>query len=187
MNVPNLITSLRICMIPVIVVVLYLPFDWTHITGALIFMFVAFTDWIDGYLARKLNQTTSLGAFLDPVADKLIVVITLAVLIEKHHNPLLTIPSLIIIGREITILAFRERMAEIGKQASVAVNIIGKFKTILQMAAITLLIWAKDPSNSSAETGWIIWVSILGFTLLYAAVALTIWSLIVYVRTSLEP
>ena len=137
MNLPNILTLSRIIMIPVFVVIFYLPVGWSYLVSAAIFGLAAATDWLDGYLARKLNQSTPFGAFLDPVADKLMVAVALAVLIEEHSAILLTIPATVIIGREIVISALREWMAEIGSRASVAVSYIGKIKTTAQMAGLS--------------------------------------------------
>lgn len=176
MNIPNILTLMRLLLIPVIVVVIYLPFHWTNFASAAIFMFASITDWFDGYLARRLNQTTPFGAFLDPVADKLMIAVTLATLIEQCNSPWLTIPALIIIGREITISALREWMAEIGKRTSIAVNFIGKMKTTMQMVSITLLLWAPDFTESP--------VGVSGIVLLYVASLLTLWSMVVYVQAA---
>lgn len=176
MNIPNILTLIRLLLIPVIVVVIYLPYPWANLVSATIFMIAAFTDWLDGYLARRLNQTTPFGAFLDPVADKLMIAVSLATLIEKFDSPWLTIPALIIIGREIMISALREWMAEIGKRTSVAVNFIGKMKTMMQMASITLLLWAPKFSDSI--------VRVSGLVLLYVAAVLTLWSMVVYVKAA---
>ena len=139
MNLPNIITLFRVFLIPVIVIVFYLPYSWAYIASALIFALAGVTDWFDGYLARRLDQSTPFGAFLDPVADKLMVVIALVLLVEHIADPVFTIPAIVIIGREILISALREWMAELGKRTSVAVSNIGKFKTALQMLAIFVL------------------------------------------------
>ncbi|MFZ5601185.1 MAG: CDP-diacylglycerol--glycerol-3-phosphate 3-phosphatidyltransferase, partial [Pseudomonadota bacterium] len=126
LTIPNLLTLSRIVMIPVFVLIYFLRFDWSPLVAAIIFALAGVTDWIDGYLARKWGQMTKLGAFLDPVADKLMVAVALVALVEGHNNFLLTIPAMVIVGREITISALREWMAELGKRASVAVSYIGK-------------------------------------------------------------
>ena len=126
MNIPNILTTLRIALIPCIVIVYYLPYKWSLFGASSIFALAAATDWLDGYLARRLNQSTAFGAFLDPVADKLMVSVALVMLVESYSEPYLTIPAVIIIGREIVISALREWMAELGKRASIAVSIIGK-------------------------------------------------------------
>ncbi|WP_328186216.1 CDP-diacylglycerol--glycerol-3-phosphate 3-phosphatidyltransferase [Marinobacter sp. OP 3.4] len=174
MNLPNVLTLSRIVMIPVFVMVFYLPVDWRYVASAAIFAIAAATDWLDGYLARKLDQSTPFGAFLDPVADKLMVAVALTVLIEEHANYLLTIPAMVIIGREIVISALREWMAEIGSRASVAVSYIGKIKTTAQMVAIVLLL-AVPPG---------VMISYAGTALLYLAAILTFWSMVLYLQAA---
>ncbi len=175
-NIPNILTMLRIAMIPVFVVIFYLPWDWAAQACAVVFAFAAVTDWLDGYLARRLGQTSSLGAFLDPVADKLMVAAALILLVQADPTPALAIPVVVIIGREITISALREWMAEIGARAQVAVSMIGKIKTTAQMAAIFLMILREDI--------WGIPVYTVGYVLLYVAVALTLWSMAIYIRAA---
>jgi CDP-diacylglycerol--glycerol-3-phosphate 3-phosphatidyltransferase len=175
MNLPNIITMSRIIMIPVMVFCYYQwPADNAHYIAAWVFMIASFTDFFDGYLARKLNQSTPLGAFLDPVADKLSVVIALALLIEHYNSPLLTLPAIIIIGREVVISALREWMAELGQSAEVAVSYIGKVKTLLQMSSITMVMGFSEDH----------WMGILGMIGLYAAAILTVWSMMQYLRAA---
>lgn len=174
MNLPNILTLSRIVMIPVFVAVFYLPVDWRFSVSAAIFALAGATDWLDGYLARRLNQATPFGAFLDPVADKLMVAVALTVLVEEHHSAILTLPAVIIIGREIVISALREWMAEMGSRASVAVSYIGKIKTTAQMVAIIMLL-AFPPGISWA---------LVGTVLLYIAAALTLWSMVLYLRAA---
>ncbi|MDI9245283.1 CDP-diacylglycerol--glycerol-3-phosphate 3-phosphatidyltransferase [Marinobacter sp. CHS3-4] len=174
MNLPNILTLSRILMIPVFVIIFYLPVQWSYLVSAMIFAFAAATDWLDGYLARKLDQSTPFGAFLDPVADKLMVAVALTVLIEEHSSFILTIPATVIIGREIVISALREWMAEIGSRASVAVSYIGKVKTTAQMFSITLLL--AYPAGQS----W----TYVGLGLLYMAAVLTLWSMILYLKAA---
>ncbi|MFQ3231256.1 MAG: CDP-diacylglycerol--glycerol-3-phosphate 3-phosphatidyltransferase [Reinekea sp.] len=176
MNIPNLLTMFRLILIPVIVVVYYLPFQWVYLVTSILFIVAAVTDWFDGYLARKLGQMTPFGAFLDPVADKLIVAAALVVLVEAHASPFMTIPAVIIIGREIVISALREWMAEAGKRASVAVNMLGKLKTTMQMVSIIVLL-AQAPGTEN-------FVSNVGLVALQVAAALTLWSMIVYLRAA---
>lgn len=176
MNIPNALTLLRIALIPILVVVIYLPYHGAGLTAAIIFTVAAITDWVDGYLARKLNQTTAFGAFLDPVADKLMVAVALVLLLERYPEPWFTIPVAIIIGREIVISALREWMAEIGKRTSIAVSYIGKIKTTLQMIAIILLLAQISTDDSRLEMA--------GFIALYIAAALTIWSMSVYLKAA---
>nr|MDQ3958755.1 CDP-diacylglycerol--glycerol-3-phosphate 3-phosphatidyltransferase [Pseudomonadota bacterium] len=129
MNIPNTLTLVRIALIPIFVIVFYLPIKWSHVATAVIFALAALTDWLDGYLARRLGQTSALGAFLDPVADKLMVAVVLVFLLQQNPSPWLALPAAIIIGREITISALREWMAELGVRARVAVSSLGKIKT----------------------------------------------------------
>lgn len=175
-NVPNGLTFFRIALIPLFVIVFYLPYGWSFIGAASIFAIAGITDWFDGYLARRLGQHTKLGAFLDPVADKLIVVVALVVLVETHANPWLAIPAISIIAREVAVSALREWMAEIGKRASVAVSYVGKVKTTMQIIAITGLL-ANRPDLSDP-------IVILAYATLYVAMALTLWSMWVYLRAA---
>lgn len=174
MSLPNLLTLLRISLIPIFVIVFYLPFQWSYLASAIIFLIAAITDWLDGYLARKLNQTSPLGEFLDPVADKLIVAVALVLLVQSHASILLAIPAAIIVCREIVISALREWMAELGKRQRVAVSELGKIKTAGQMIAIILLL-SQDPHAVSL-------ISIVGYILIYAASILTLWSMVIYLR-----
>ncbi|RLT97386.1 CDP-diacylglycerol--glycerol-3-phosphate 3-phosphatidyltransferase [Ketobacter sp.] len=176
LTIPNLLTLLRIALIPVFVVVFYLPYHWSALAGAVIFALAGITDWVDGYLARKMGQSTKLGAFLDPVADKLMVAAALALLVEAHATALLSIPAIVIISREITVSALREWMAEVGKRASVAVSFVGKVKTTVQMIAITGLL-ANEPDMEY----WVVW---LAYLLLYVATGLTLWSMLVYLKAA---
>ena len=180
MKIPNILTLLRIILIPFFVVVYYLPVEEARVWAAILFAFAAVTDWLDGYLARKLDQSSPFGAFLDPVADKLMVAAALVVLVDTYSRelqtwPVLTaIPAIVIIGREIVISALREWMAEIGKRTQVAVSMVGKVKTALQMFAILILL-ALEPGSPSA------WA---GIAALYAATLLTLWSMFVYLRAA---
>lgn len=175
MNFPTFLTLLRILIIPLLVVIYYLPLQSKYLICAFLFGAAALTDWLDGYLARRWNQMTPFGAFLDPVADKLIVAVALGVLIEAHASWLMTLPALVIIGREIVISALREWMAEIGKSASVAVSWVGKVKTTFQMISIFMLLLVP-PGH------WIAW---LGLFILYLAALLTLWSMISYLRAAM--
>ncbi len=174
MNLPNILTLSRIMMIPVFVVLFYVPFTWHFIISAAVFALAAGTDWLDGFLARRLDQSTPFGAFLDPVADKLMVAVALALLIEEYNAAWLTLPAITIIGREVVISALREWMAEMGKRASVAVSFIGKVKTMAQMLAILLLL-ANVPGKPGAD---------VGVVLLYLAAILTLWSMFMYLRAA---
>ena len=174
MKIPNILTLLRILLIPVFVLIYYLPYSWAPIATGCIFALAAVTDWLDGYLARKLNQSTTFGAFLDPVADKLIVVISLALLVESYASFWITIPAIVIIGREIVISALREWMAELGKRANIAVSYVGKLKTALQMLSILIMIVAEPYTQ----------LSLVGIGALYVAAILTLWSMYQYLRAA---
>jgi CDP-diacylglycerol---glycerol-3-phosphate 3-phosphatidyltransferase len=143
MGIPNILTFLRIILIPVFILLFYLPFRGSHVLAAIIFIFAAMTDWLDGYLARSLGQVSRLGTFLDPVADKLIVVTALILLVGDRALPYLAIPAIVIICREIMVSSLREWMAEIGQRKRLAVTLLGKIKTTLQMLAIILLLLYK--------------------------------------------
>ncbi|TVO73477.1 CDP-diacylglycerol--glycerol-3-phosphate 3-phosphatidyltransferase [Sedimenticola selenatireducens] len=175
-NIPNILTLLRILLIPVFVIIFYLPWQHAAQACALVFALAAITDWFDGYLARKLEQVSALGAFLDPVADKLMVAAALILLVQQDPIPGLAIPVLVIIGREITISALREWMAEVGARATIAVSAIGKIKTAFQMTAIFLMIYRDDFFTLPMYT--------IGFVLLYVAVILTLWSMVMYIKAA---
>lgn len=170
-SLPNLLTLFRIMLIPVLVIVFYLPFNYSNMVTAGIFAAASFTDWLDGYLARKLKMMSPFGAFLDPVADKLLVSTSLLLLVGANTIHYITIPAIVIVGREIVISALREWMAELGRRTSVTVGYVGKIKTCLQMAALFLLL-----AFNSLDT----WGGIFGFVLLYVAAILTIWSMVIY-------
>lgn len=174
MNLPNILTLGRIVVIPIMVATFYWFGAWGNILAAALFAMAAITDWFDGYLARRWNQATPLGAFLDPVADKLIVAAALVLLVEYFHTHWLTVPAMIIIGREIVISALREWMAELGKRATIAVSYIGKVKTALQMIAITILL--VSPLHPLLKEA--------GFITLWVAAVLTLWSMLVYLRAA---
>lgn len=176
MTFANQLTLFRIVLIPLLVVVFYLPFWWSFPLASLLFALAAVTDWLDGYVARRYNQSTPFGAFLDPVADKLMVAVALVLLVGVHGSAWFVIPAVVIVGREIVISALREWMAELGKRASVAVSYIGKVKTTMQMLAIIVLL-AFDPEQ---YWGW----SMLGYVLLYVAAGLTLWSMVVYLKAA---
>ncbi|NKB97910.1 MAG: CDP-diacylglycerol--glycerol-3-phosphate 3-phosphatidyltransferase [Pseudomonadales bacterium] len=172
MSLPNVITIARILLIPIFVLTFLGQWEWRYLATAVLFGLAAATDWLDGYLARRLNQTTPFGAFLDPVADKLIVVTALVLLIAHHSNIWLTLPALVIVGREIVISALREWMAEMNRSVAVAVSLLGKIKTTLQMVAIAVLL-ANPPDFGS------VWVMV-GYVLIYVAAFMTLWSMSVY-------
>lgn len=170
---PNILTLLRIGIIPIFIVIFYLPFVWAHYFAALLFTMACLTDWLDGFLARKLEQSSSFGAFFDPVADKLLVSASLLLLVGSPQLQFITLPAIVIVGREIVISALREWMAELGQRTSIAVSYVGKIKTALQMVAITLLLaFHQSPT----------WYGFIGTILLYVAAILTIWSMIEYLK-----
>lgn len=175
-NIPNLLTLLRIALIPVLVLVYYLPFSAANVVSTAVFGLAAITDWLDGYLARRLGQSSPFGAFLDPVADKLIVAVALVMLVQTNPTIWLVIPAAVIVGREIAISALREWMAEIGERAQVAVSIIGKIKTTAQMVALLMLLY-REPLGAlpTLETGVVF---------LYVAAILTLWSMVIYLRAA---
>lgn len=176
MNIPTILTLSRIAVIPLLLVCYYLPFPWAHLVAAILFCLSAITDWLDGYLARSLSQTTPLGAFLDPVADKLVVCVVIVMIISQKYADHLVIPAFIIIGREITISALRQWMSELGKRASLAVTYLGKVKTAIQMISlIVLLLYTRRLPD---------WVLYTGEVLLYIAAALTLWSMINYLKVA---
>ena len=181
LNIPNLLTWFRILLIPLVVAVFYLPENWLpqqekNLAATVMFAVAALTDWLDGYLARILNQTSAFGAFLDPVADKLMVAAALTVLVQLGRVDALV--AFVIIGREITISALREWMAKIGKSKSVAVSLIGKIKTTSQMVAILLLLY-QAPILGMVDSLKI------GTLLIYIAAVLTVWSMFYYMRLAL--
>jgi cardiolipin synthase len=179
-NTPNLVTLSRIVLIPLIIGLYYLPEEWLsyhgkNIAATVVFILAALTDWLDGYLARRLNQTSAFGAFLDPVADKLIVVGALIALLYLNRVDMLV--ALIIIGREIAISALREWMAKVGQARSVAVAFIGKLKTVFQMIAIPLLLYHDVVFRVDSQ--W------LGTLFINVAAVLTVVSMLYYVRKAL--
>ena len=176
LNIPNLLTLFRIALIPVFVVVFYLPFDWINWWTTAIFGLAAITDWLDGFLARRWGETSAFGAFLDPVADKLMVAVALVLLVQQNPTVAFVIPAVVIIGREIAISALREWMAEIGERAQVAVSVIGKIKTTFQIIAILLLLFREPVGPLPTH--------LIGVLCLYVAAALTLWSMAVYLRAA---
>jgi len=183
LNTPNILTLLRILLIPIFTIAYYLPLPWAHFLATALFVLAALTDWLDGYLARRLDQHSALGAFLDPVADKLIVTIALVLIIADVRVRELVfdlrldaIVVAVIIGREIAVSALREWMAELGARASVAVSYVGKFKTIGQMIAVSFMLY-REPLYG-------IPIFQIGEVLLYIAAALTIWSMFVYLKAA---
>ena len=183
LNTPNILTFLRIALIPAFIVAYYLARPWAHALATGLFILAALTDWLDGYLARRLEQTSPFGAFLDPVADKLMIAAALVLLVADPYvqahvldTRLFAVVVLVILGREIAVSALREWMSEVGKRSHVAVSVIGKAKTSAQMIAIPFLLW-RDPF-------WDLPVFQLGEVLLYSAAALTLWSMLSYLKAA---
>ena len=173
-NLPNTLTWLRILMIPGIVVLFYLPYWWAHPAAGVGFALAGITDSLDGYFARKLGQTSRLGAFLDPVADKLIVAAALVLIVSRDPQWYLVIAAIVIIGREIAVSALREWMAEIGARGRIKVSVLGKYKTIMQIIGLSLLLFRRDLFG--------IPIYALGLVLTAVAAVLTLWSMILYLR-----
>jgi len=171
-NLPTLLTLLRIALIPVLVAMFYLPFEWARTASAVVFAVAALSDWLDGFLARKMQLSSRFGAFLDPVADKLMVVTALILLLQENTGFFFMLATMVIIGREITVSALREWMAEVGQRASVAVSIVGKLKTAVQMLAITLLLYQQPVFGISTYQA--------GVITLYISAFLTLWSMLKY-------
>lgn len=171
-NLPTLLTLLRIALIPIFMGVFFLPVEWANALCAVLFTSAALTDWLDGYLARRLGQTSAFGAFLDPVADKLMVAAALVLLVQAIPSPWMAVAGVIIIGREITVSALREWMAQLGKHKTVAVSMIGKLKTTMQMIALVLLLY-RHPVGSFPTLE-------VGLGLLLVAASLTLWSMCHY-------
>ena len=180
---PNKLTAMRIVIVPMIVLVYFSNIAYANVICTVLFTFAGITDWLDGYLARKYQMESKLGAFLDPVADKLIVTTMLVLLVSgsqvlsKLWSPILFIVScMIIIGREITVSALREWMAEIGERASVAVSMVGKVKTTFQMISIGMLLYLEPLFDLP--------IALIGEVLFYIAAALTLWSMTIYLKAS---
>jgi CDP-diacylglycerol--glycerol-3-phosphate 3-phosphatidyltransferase len=169
LNLPTGLTLLRIALIPVFVAVFFMSFRSANLLCAALFGLAALTDWLDGYLARRLDQTSAFGAFLDPVADKLMVAAALVLLVQAIPTPWMAVAAVIIIGREIAVSALREWMAQIGRQRRVAVSLIGKFKTTAQMVAVLLLLY-REPVGFFPTLE-------VGLGLLLVAATLTLWSM----------
>ena len=175
-NLPNTLTWTRIASIPLIVLLFYMPYSWADPAAGLLFAAAGITDSLDGYLARRLGQISRLGAFLDPVADKLIVVVALVLLVSKDPRPLIVLTAAIIIGREITISALREWMAEIGARRKVAVSQLGKYKTILQITGLSLMLYRRPLVGLPTYA--------LGVALTEVAAGATLVSMVAYLRAA---
>lgn len=180
-NLPNQITFFRIILIPVFIIVFYLPVSWNHFGAFTVFWVAAISDILDGYLARKLNQSSAFGAFIDPVADKLMVTSALVLIIQDYHVWWITLTALLMIGRELFISALREFMSSRGKRDMVAVSNMGKQKTFAQMLGIMGLLWQPDYDVSlyffSVPHEFLMFV---GYTSYGIASVLTLWSMITY-------
>jgi CDP-diacylglycerol--glycerol-3-phosphate 3-phosphatidyltransferase len=190
LNLPNILTLVRILVIPFFVTVYYLPIASGHVAASVLFTLACITDWLDGYLARSLKLSTRFGAFLDPVADKMMVSIALVMIVAERQFQYInlphfifiipafavTIPAAIIVSREIIVSALREWMAELGKRASVVVSNLGKVKTTVQMLALIVLIYC-DTSTSA-------FIVVIGYILLWIAAVLTLWSMVIYLKAA---
>lgn len=176
-NIPNLLTLFRLFLIPIFILCFYSGVENARFWAAFVFWLAAITDALDGYLARRLQQSTPFGAFLDPVADKVMVAVALVLVAVDSLSLWVTIPAIIMISREIVISALREWMAELGKRANVAVSNLGKYKTIAQMLALIGLIWRPEY--------WLVsWFTPAGMLLLYIATVLTVWSMYNYLKAA---
>ena len=176
LNLPTILTLMRIVLIPVLILVYYWPNSWTNIAAAGIFAFASITDWLDGWIARRYNMTSKFGAFLDPVADKLMVAVALVLAVQHQPTQWMSFWVSVIIGREIAVSALREWMAEIGKRGKVKVALLGKIKTLVQMVAVTFLLYREDFLGLP--------VFAIGEWLLALAAILTLWSGMDYLRAA---
>jgi CDP-diacylglycerol--glycerol-3-phosphate 3-phosphatidyltransferase/cardiolipin synthase len=175
-TVPNLLTALRIVLIPVIVGLFYLPYGWGDVLAGVLFAVAGITDTLDGYVARRLGQVSHLGTFLDPVADKLIVATALVLIVSRNPVWYVTLTACVIIGREIAISALREWMAEIGARRKVAVSALGKFKTIAQIVGLSMMLFYQPL--------WGLPVYWIGLALTVLAAVLTLWSMVLYLKAA---
>ncbi|GMW08293.1 MAG: CDP-diacylglycerol--glycerol-3-phosphate 3-phosphatidyltransferase [Gammaproteobacteria bacterium] len=175
-NVANMLTWLRIAAIPAVVVVFYLPGEWSRPGAAMIFALACVTDWLDGYMARRLGQTSQFGAFLDPVADKLMVAVALVLILQADPRVSIALVAAIIIGREITVSALREWMAELGARSHVAVSGIGKAKTTMQMIGLGCMLYTRPVLGVPIYD--------VGLALLIVAAGITLWSMVGYLRAA---
>ena len=176
LNWPNTLTWLRICAIPLVTLLFCMPYPWADPAAGLLFALAGITDSLDGYLARRLGQTSRLGAFLDPVADKLIVAVALVLLVSRDPRALITLTAAVIIGREITISALREWMAEIGQRRKVAVSQLGKYKTILQIVGLTCMLFRIPLLGLPIYN--------IGVVLTEVAAAATLYSMVAYLQAA---
>ena len=184
-TIPNQITVFRIILIPIFIIVFYLPVSWNHFGAFVVFWLASVSDALDGYLARKLNQTSAFGAFIDPVADKLMVVTALIVIVQDYQTWWISIPAMIMIAREIFISALREFMSSIGKRNEIAVSEMGKYKTFAQMLSLQGLIWRPDydiPLILFDFPHQILMA--IAYSLFFVATILTIWSMVSYFKVA---
>ena len=185
LTIPTMLTLLRIVMIPVLAVVFYLPYGWTNFASAAVFALAALTDWLDGWIARRFGQYSAFGAFLDPVADKLMVATALFLIVQGHPTAWMALWAAVIVGREIAVSALREWMAELGQRARVAVATVGKIKTIAQMVALLCLLYAINPGKPPHPVPWMgNFIFHVGDWLLAIAALLTLWSGFEYLRAA---
>lgn len=175
-NVANLLTWLRIALIPIVVVLFYLPYGWGDVAAGLLFAVAGITDSLDGYLARRLGQVSPLGAFLDPVADKLMVATALVLIVSRDPVWYVTLTAAVIIGREIAISALREWMAEIGARGKVRVSQLGKYKTIVQITGLSMMLYWESLFGLPIYR--------IGLALTVAAAVLTLWSMVAYLQAA---
>lgn len=179
-SLPNILTLLRIGLIPFFVLFFYLDAQYANLVATLLFALAGLTDWLDGYLARRMGVTSAFGAFLDPVADKLMVATALILIVDKNPTDYsgvwVALPAAVIVGREITISALREWMAEIGASSSVAVSMLGKLKTTAQMLALVMMLYGVPVAGMATAE--------IGLLLLYIAAVLTLWSMFSYLRAA---
>lgn len=188
LTVPTLLTLLRIALIPVLAAVFYLPYGWTNFATAAVFIAASVTDWLDGWIARRYGQYSDFGAFLDPVADKLMVSTALFLIVQGHPTAWMALWAAVIVGREIAVSALREWMAELGQRRKVAVAALGKFKTIAQMVALACLLYSVSPVRPGQPPHPVPWMGAfvfhVGDWLLAAAALLTLWSGFDYLRAA---
>jgi len=185
LTIPTWLTLLRILMIPVLVLVFYLPFKWTNFAATAVFALAAVTDWLDGWIARRYHQYSAFGAFLDPVADKLMVAVALFLIVQGHPTAWMALWAAVIVGREIAVSALREWMAELGQRARVKVAAIGKIKTVAQMVALLCLLYSVSPDRAPQHDLFMRdLVFHVGDWLLAVAALLTLWSGMAYLRAA---
>jgi len=185
LTIPTWLTLLRILMIPVLVLVFYLPYKWTNFAATSVFALAAITDWLDGWIARRYHQYSAFGAFLDPVADKLMVAVALFLIVQGHPTAWMALWAAVIVGREIAVSALREWMAELGQRARVKVAAIGKIKTVAQMLALLCLLYSVSPDRVQRHDLFMRdLVFHVGDWLLAVAALLTLWSGLAYLRAA---